>query len=166
MNRDIFERLVTEALEALPEYFRGKLDNVEVVVEEWREVQAEGEQVERFAVVSGLKDSPEFPQIPQPYAQPVEKPLSEDQIRDWLLPPVHERLISGRAQFLAEIRPAVALFLKFGGLDYDRDEATGEKLDAYIRLVQNIAKSGPKEKTTWQVYAKGGKGVNVFLPES
>jgi predicted Zn-dependent protease with MMP-like domain len=35
MNRDIFERLVAEALEALPEYFREKLDNVEVVVEEW-----------------------------------------------------------------------------------------------------------------------------------
>jgi hypothetical protein len=34
-----------------------------------------------------------------------------------------------------------------------------------IRLVQNIAKVGPKEKTTWQVYAKGGKGVNVFLPQ-
>jgi hypothetical protein len=34
-----------------------------------------------------------------------------------------------------------------------------------IRLVQNIAKVGPKEKTTWQVYAKGGKGVKVFLPQ-
>ena len=35
MNRDIFERLVAEALEALPELFQEKLDNVEVVVEEW-----------------------------------------------------------------------------------------------------------------------------------
>jgi predicted Zn-dependent protease with MMP-like domain len=35
VNREIFERLVAEALEALPEYFRGKLDNVEVVVEDW-----------------------------------------------------------------------------------------------------------------------------------
>jgi hypothetical protein len=33
-----------------------------------------------------------------------------------------------------------------------------------IRLVQNIAKIGPQERTTWQVYAKGGKGVRVFLP--
>jgi hypothetical protein len=33
-----------------------------------------------------------------------------------------------------------------------------------IRLVQNIAKVGPKEKITWQIYAKAGKGVNVFLP--
>jgi predicted Zn-dependent protease with MMP-like domain len=35
MNRDIFERFVAEAIETLPEYFREKLDNVEVVVEEW-----------------------------------------------------------------------------------------------------------------------------------
>jgi hypothetical protein len=30
------------------------------------------------------------------------------------------------------------LFLSFGGIDYDRDETAGEKLDAYIRWVQNI----------------------------
>jgi hypothetical protein len=34
-----------------------------------------------------------------------------------------------------------------------------------IRLVQNIAKIGPQERTTWQVYAKSGKGVRVFLPD-
>ena len=35
-----------------------------------------------------------------------------------------------------------------------------------IRLVQNITKIGPKDRTTWQVYAQGGKGVRVFLPGS
>lgn len=35
MDRDVFERLVAEALVALPEFFREKLDNVEVVVEDW-----------------------------------------------------------------------------------------------------------------------------------
>jgi predicted Zn-dependent protease with MMP-like domain len=35
MNREIFERFVAEALDALPEYFQEKLDNVEVVVEDW-----------------------------------------------------------------------------------------------------------------------------------
>ena len=34
-----------------------------------------------------------------------------------------------------------------------------------IRLVQNIAKVGAQEKITWQIYAKAGKGVNVFLPQ-
>ena len=35
MNRVVFECLVAEALEALPERFREKLDNVVVVVEDW-----------------------------------------------------------------------------------------------------------------------------------
>jgi hypothetical protein len=38
--------------------------------------------------------------------------------------------------------------------------------EAHIRLVQNLAKIGPKERTTWQVYAKAGMGVSVFLPGS
>ena len=35
MNRAVFERLVAEALEALPRFFQEKLDNVAVVVEDW-----------------------------------------------------------------------------------------------------------------------------------
>lgn len=35
MKRDAFERLVAQALEALPKSFRDKLDNVEIVVEDW-----------------------------------------------------------------------------------------------------------------------------------
>jgi len=37
--------------------------------------------------------------------------------------------------------------------------------DADIRLIQNISKAGTQERITWQVYAKAGKGVNVFLPK-
>ena len=37
--------------------------------------------------------------------------------------------------------------------------------DADIRLVQNVSKAGTQERITWQVYAKAGKGVNVFLPK-
>jgi len=37
--------------------------------------------------------------------------------------------------------------------------------EADIRLVQNISKVGTKERITWQVYAKAGKGVSVFLPK-
>jgi len=35
MNPDTFEELVTEALDALPRAFQEKLNNVEVVVEDW-----------------------------------------------------------------------------------------------------------------------------------
>jgi adenylate cyclase len=64
--------------------------------------------------------------------------LSEAQLRPWLLPPVYERLMTGQGQFLAEIRPATALFLKFGGINYDGDEEAGAKLDAFITWAQNI----------------------------
>jgi predicted Zn-dependent protease with MMP-like domain len=35
MNRQTFEHLVAQALTELPQEFRGKLDNVEVTVEDW-----------------------------------------------------------------------------------------------------------------------------------
>jgi predicted Zn-dependent protease with MMP-like domain len=35
MNRQTFERLVAQALDELPEEFRQKLDNVEIVVDDW-----------------------------------------------------------------------------------------------------------------------------------
>jgi predicted Zn-dependent protease with MMP-like domain len=35
MDRQTFEHLVAQALEALPQEFQGKLDNVEVTVEDW-----------------------------------------------------------------------------------------------------------------------------------
>jgi len=35
MERHLFEQLVAEALEALPDVFLERLDNVEVVVEDW-----------------------------------------------------------------------------------------------------------------------------------
>lgn len=64
--------------------------------------------------------------------------LAEEQIRPWLLPPVYQSLQQGRGEFLAEIRPAVALFLKFDGLNYDYDALAGQKLDAFIRWVQHV----------------------------
>ncbi len=35
MDEALFERFVAEALEALPEVFRSRLENVEIVVEDW-----------------------------------------------------------------------------------------------------------------------------------
>jgi len=40
MNREIFEHFVAEALDAIPEAFQEKLDNVEVVVEDWPDREA------------------------------------------------------------------------------------------------------------------------------
>lgn len=93
---------------------------------------------QHFALITGLKT--EAPPVPwQALAAAGNRPaLDENQTRPWLLPPVYERIKAGQGNFLAELRPAVALFLRFGGLDYDHDDQAGGKLDAYIRWVQNI----------------------------
>ena len=89
---------------------------------------------QRYAVISGL-DEP-VPELPWPELPP--DSLSEEQCRPWLLPAVYRRMCSGMKQFLAELRPAVALFVRFGGIDYDGDEEAGAKLDAYVRWVQSV----------------------------
>ncbi len=59
-------------------------------------------------------------------------------VRPWLLPVVYERLSAGRGEFLAELRPAFPLFVRFGGIDFDDDDDAIEKLDAFVRHAQRI----------------------------
>jgi class 3 adenylate cyclase len=102
-------------------------DKVKLV--EWRTHQETGR---RFGVVSGLTE----PVDPRPWPDLSPQALDQALVKPWLLPPVYNQLKTGQSRFLAELRPAVALFLKFDGLDYDHDEAAGQKLDAYLRWVQ------------------------------
>ena len=66
-----------------------------------------------------------------------ELPAVED-VRPWLLPSLATRLAGGQAAFLAELRPTVALFLHFAGLDFIHDEDVGDKLDAFVSWAQRI----------------------------
>ncbi|MBE7550287.1 MAG: tetratricopeptide repeat protein [Anaerolineales bacterium] len=91
-----------------------------------------------FGVVAGLIQPIETYAWPEAFAPAEDTGLAETHMRPWLLPPVYHRLRNGQDEFLAEIRPAVALFLKFGGLDYDHDESAGVKLDEFIRWAQNV----------------------------
>ncbi len=88
---------------------------------------------QRFANVTGMALN--MPETPWP-------DLPDDALDEtksaWLLPPVFERLHSGLGEFLAELRPAYALFLRFTGIDYDGDPAAPEKLDIFVREVQHI----------------------------
>ncbi len=101
-----------------------------VLVASWRVDAATGA---RFAVVEALTVQPStapFPPLP-PDA------LTDEQVRPWALAPVYRRLqMSGK--YLAELRPSVALFLRFSGIDYDNDEDAGRKLDAYVQWMQRI----------------------------
>lgn len=112
----------------------------QVTIAEWRENSTPGR---RYAVVEQLpaKDTPapaNLPLITQPPEDAPAGRLTDEQVRPWLLRPVYERLKAGRERFIAELRVAVALFLRFRGLDYDRDDTAGAKLDAYIRWVQHV----------------------------
>lgn len=100
----------------------------------WREDAASGA---RFAVLRGLRgEAPIAPWPPLP-----EGALSEAAYRAWLLPPVFERLRVAMGAFLTELRPIVALFLRFGGIDYDDDPLAQAKLDAFMIWAQRILRA-------------------------
>ena len=98
---------------------------------EWR---VDAETGRRYAVVRDLEAAP--PEVDWP---PISADgAADDSARQWMARPVFERLSTGRDTFLAELRPAVALFMSFAGFDYDGDVNAPGKLDAYVRRVQQI----------------------------
>jgi adenylate cyclase len=102
-----------------------------LAIREWRQDE---ENEQSFAVIDHFELA-----VPRALWEPLmPDALSEDQIRPWVLPAVYDRLQRGKGEFLAEIRPGVALFLNFRGIDFENDEAAGEKLDRLIRQVQHV----------------------------
>ncbi len=93
------------------------------------------ERNEAFTVIRALAP----PALPAPWPSLETHTFAETALRPWLLAPVYERLHAGLGDFLAELRPTVALFLRFAGIDYDADERAGARLDDYIRWVQAAA---------------------------
>ncbi|GAB4581786.1 MAG: adenylate/guanylate cyclase domain-containing protein [Anaerolineales bacterium] len=104
-------------------------DQVELI--EWRTDDHSGE---RFAVIVALKNA--VPEHPWPLLD--EKKFGMEEARPWLIPAVYRLLRAGQGQFLAELRPASALFLRFTGIDYDQDPDAPKKLDTFIRQIQRI----------------------------
>lgn len=79
--------------------------------------------------------------------------------RQWILPPVYDRLRQSPDTFLSELRPSVALFLKFSGIDYDGDDEAGDKIDRFVRNAQSVL-------TRYEAYllqlTVGDKGSYVY----
>jgi class 3 adenylate cyclase len=67
------------------------------------------------------------------------------------LPAIYERLSTGGGEFLAELRPAYPMFVRFGGIDYDDDADAIAKLDDFVRRAQRI------------LAAYGGNVLNMTL---
>jgi len=102
-----------------------------LAIRDWRDDRETGD---RFAVAAGLTCHVSA----APWSPLPADALEPEQVCGWLLPPVYQRLVSGQGEFLAELRPVVALFLRFRGIDYDRDPSAAEKLDLFIRKVEEI----------------------------
>lgn len=104
-----------------------------VQIRAWQDDAASGENT-RFAVVGALNVA----LSPQSWERPAPDAIPRSSIRPWILPAVFARLSSAQPSFLAELRPAVSLFERFGGIDFENDDDAGLKLDAYIRWVQGV----------------------------
>jgi predicted ATPase/class 3 adenylate cyclase len=121
-----------------------------LAVLEWRGAAASG----RFAVVAALAK----PALPDPWPVSPELPLAT--IESWLPPAVYQRLQSGQGEFLAELRPAAALLLRFGNLEYDHSEQAGATLNQYVGWVQQIA---ARYEGTLIDLSLGDKGSYLYL---
>jgi class 3 adenylate cyclase/predicted metal-dependent HD superfamily phosphohydrolase len=121
-------------------------------VAEWRPDDETGQPL---AVVSGLAE----PVLPRPWPELPPDCLPDRLCRPWLAPAVAQRLFGGARQFLAELRPAVALFLSFRGIDYDADDGAGAKLDTFVRWAQAIVH---RQQGTLVQLTVGDKGSYLY----
>jgi predicted ATPase len=83
-------------------------------------------------------------------------------VRQWLLPAVYERVVSGAAEFLGELRPAYPVFVRFGGIDYDGDAAAAEKLDEFVSGAQRVLTNYGGNLLTITIGDKGAYLFGVF----
>ncbi len=82
-------------------------------------------------VVGTFPDAPAAPDVELSWPR-----LPDDLARQWVLPPVWDRMVVGRGEFLAELRPAVPIFVRFGGLDFDEDPEAPAILDDFVTRAQ------------------------------
>lgn len=100
-----------------------------VSIKEWRVDEDSGDRLAALDRLITPIESEPWPDLPS-------NAIDIDQMKYWLLPGVFDRMNAGLGEFLMELRPAVSVFLRFEGIDYDHDAAAEKKLDAYIRWVQ------------------------------
>jgi class 3 adenylate cyclase/tetratricopeptide (TPR) repeat protein len=132
-------RLVDElaAAEHLAEQGEVVLDQSAIEFLATRAEISERRRDEESGRVVGVLTRLTEPVADSPSTEP-ERPLPEELVRPWLLPPVYERLRTGRGEFLAELRSAFPVFVRFAGIEYDADDDAVAKLDDFVRRAQRI----------------------------
>ena len=84
-------------------------------------------------VVESLRDAPSDTSAPDAWPQ-----LPDETAQEWLLPAVWDRMVAGRGEFLADLRPGVPVFVRFGGLDFDSDPEAPRILDDFVTRAQLV----------------------------
>ena len=151
-NLERAEQLVNRG-EVLADYetFEHHLDRFTV-----SEYRTDAETGRSYAVLENLKEL--VP--PSPWREIPQRALKHEVCRPWVHPTVYRHVLSNTRQFLSELRPAAALFLRFQGIDYENDPEAGSLLDKYIRWVQRVvqAEDGAILQLTF-----GDKGSYLYI---
>lgn len=104
-------------------------DHLEIL--EWRTDPVNGQKF-------GLVDSINIHVPETPWRKIPEGAIPREQLKIWVLNQVYLRLTAGQGDFLAELRPAVALFMRFLGIDFENDDQAEAKLNDFVTNVQRI----------------------------
>ena len=110
----------------------------------------------QFAVLTSLKNEI----APSPWAEIGADAIIKSRLRSWMHPTVFEKVRAGQSEMLSELRPATALFMKFGGLDYDNDPEADKKLNAFIQWVEDVI--APHNGLIIQ-FTVGDKGSYIYI---
>ena len=121
-------------------------------IQEWR---FDPESGQRFAVAGQFTAS----NIYKNSLSSTSHPIPTTDLRPFLLPAVYKREKAGHTTFLTEFRPCAVLFVRFGEIDYEADDAQSQ-LDAFIRLLQ--ASTEKYEGAILQLTV-GDKGSYAYL---
>jgi class 3 adenylate cyclase/tetratricopeptide (TPR) repeat protein len=103
------------------------------LVLEWR-VAHDGSPTLRYPVIGGLLTR--VP--PRPWPALHGDAVPDEVLRPWVLPALYTQHREGRGEPAPDLRPAVALFLRFGGIHFAGDVKAGAQLDTYIRWAQGV----------------------------
>lgn len=123
----------------------GLANRGEVVIDQATS-EALGTQVEILETRKGEKDGPSCYIVES--VQPVDEALNwpplhqtnvpRELIDPWILLSIRERIGSGLSEFITELRPATALFVKFEGIDFEQDCEAAEKLNQFFSSAQQV----------------------------
>ena len=100
------------------------------IVEERRDATGTtaGFVVRSLAPLSGVTPWPEF----------ADEEVNRRVVDPWIISAIRERVGGDLSEFITELRPATAMFVKFDGIDYEADPEADRKLDQFFSGVQHI----------------------------